>query len=296
MFISLRWMMRLLLAGSIHVGAARGTSTNAEESKPATGQKSQAEDNSQTVDKRAEELALLVRTARTYTIKRGGTGEQIAALNEKPVFRWNNSIAGTKDAALFLWMADGRPVVAATMLWRPERGMFHEFQSLATEPLHGEQAGMRVWDVSKAGIRWAVVSDTPPPDASAVKRLIQMKALAGQFGAEVVKGPPAYPEDSVWQLRLLVNPVARYGGRGEAVTDGAVFAFCQDTDPEVLLLLEMRGDGEKVAWHFAFAPMTGWSAKAWRAKTTVWSQPRLHPGTDPKQPYFVVGPVPRIDQ
>lgn len=296
MIIPPRWMMRQLLAGSIHVAAARGTNADAEESKPAAGKKSQAQDNSQTVEKRAEELALLVRTARTYSIKLGETGEQIAELNEKPVFRWNNSVAGTKDAALFLWMADGRPVVAATMLWRPERGMFHEFQSLATEPLHGEQAGTRVWDVSKAGIRWAAVPGAPPPDAGAVKRLIQMKTLAEQFRAEVVKGPPAYPEDSVWQLRLMVNPVARYGGRDEAVRDGAVFAFCQDTDPEVLLLLEMRGEGEKAAWHFAFAPMTGWSAKAWRAKTMVWSQPRLHPGTDPRQPYFVVGPVPRIDQ
>lgn len=78
--------------------------------------------------------------------------------------------------------------------------------------------------------------------------------------------------------------------------DGAVFAFCQDTDLEVLLLIEERGEGKKDAWHFAFAPMTGWAAKAWRARATVSSQSRLHPGTDPKQPYFVVGPVPRIDE
>ncbi|HWB13577.1 MAG TPA: hypothetical protein VG826_30410 [Pirellulales bacterium] len=288
-------VMRLLLTGSVHVW---GMVAVAEQSRPATEKKSPTDEGSQVGEKDAQaaDLRLLTKTAGTYTIKLGEKREQTAELNEKPVFRWNNSIAGTKDAALFLWMAEGRPVAAATMLWRPELGMFHEFQSLAEGPLHAERAGKRVWDVSQSGIRWEAVPGARPPDSSAVKRLTHMKELAGRFGAEVIKGPPAYPEDSIWQLRLMVTPVARYGGRGQAVRDGAVFAFCQDTDPEILLLLEEREEGKDTAWYFAFAPMTGWWAKARLAKATVWSQPRLHPGTDPKRPYFVVGPVPRIDE
>jgi hypothetical protein len=248
-------------------------------------------ESAQSSQDRADELALLVATAGRYRIKLDGG--RVAELNREPAFRWNNSIAGTKDAALFLWMAEGRPVVACTILWRPELGMFHEFQSLGPGPLEAERAGEKTWEVSQPGIKLAPVAGAPQPESNAVKRLNQMKMIAGQFSAEVVKGLPAYPEGSVWQLRLLPKPIARYGGPEHAVRDGAVFAFCQDTDPEVLLILECRGAGQAAAWNFAMAPMTGWSATGRHKDSVVWSQQRLHPATDAKQPYFVVGPVAR---
>ncbi|MGE5193539.1 MAG: hypothetical protein ACM3U2_13680, partial [Deltaproteobacteria bacterium] len=183
--------------------------------------------SSQSSQERADELALLAKTAASYTVKLDGN--RPAEFDREPAFRWNNLIAGTKDAALFLWMADGRPAVACTILWRPELGMFHEFQSLALQPLQAERAGKKEWEVSQPGIRFAPVAGAPQPESTAARRLNQMKKLAGQFSAEVVKGPPAYPEGSVWQLRLLPKPVARYGGSQHPARDGAVFAFCQDT-------------------------------------------------------------------
>lgn len=252
------------------------------------------DDTAEVREQRAADLALLVKTADKYEIIL--SDEWPAKLNRQPSLRWNNAIAGTKDAALFLWMANDRPAVAGTMLWRPELGMFHEFQSLAEEGLEARCAGKTVWQVFKPGVRFAQVPDAPQPAVTSSKRLSQIKTIASKFGAEVVKGPPAYPDNSVWQLRLMPNPVARYGSEGKDVHDGVVFAFCQDTDPEVLLLIEARGGARELAWQFAFAPMTGWSAKAWNGKTTVWSQERLHPGTDPKLPYFVVGPVPKDNE
>ena len=54
----------------------------------------------------------------------------------------------------------------------------------------------------------------------------------------------------------------RYGGQERLARDGALFAFCQDNDPDVLLMLEFRGDEDDEAWHYAIGPMTGWEARA----------------------------------
>jgi hypothetical protein len=60
--------------------------------------------------------------------------------------------------------------------------------------------------------------------------------------------PVAFP-------RLLAKPLLSYHERPER--DGAIFAFVQDTDPEVLLILENRAHGDGTRWEFAIAPMNG---------------------------------------
>src|SRR5690349_7459090 len=111
----IRRVIRLLLAGSVYAAVAGGAIAIAEDSKAPREEKPATGKSLPSSESRAEELALLSRTARSYTMKLGKGGKRTAELNEKPVFRWNNAIAGTKDAALFLWMSEGRPVVAATM-------------------------------------------------------------------------------------------------------------------------------------------------------------------------------------
>ena len=45
-----------------------------------------------------------------------------------------------------------------------------------------------------------------------------------------------------WEWRcLLSQPVYRYGRSDGDVADGAIFAFCKGTNPEVLLLLLAKG-------------------------------------------------------
>ena len=72
--------------------------------------------------------------------------------------------------------------------------------------------------------------------------------------------------------------------------DGAVFAFCQDSDPDVLLMLEARVADRDPEWHFAMGPLTSREAKGWCDQALVWSKPLIAPPNDPKRPYFVVGP------
>jgi hypothetical protein len=239
-----------------------------------------------TAQDRKESLIALTKIAASYRVTLAPT--RVAKLNEEPVIRWTKPAGEIEDAALFVWTCEDRPVVAATFLWQKNIGLYHEFQSLSLEPLKAERHGESVWVTTKPGIKFAPVPDAPVPADTRNKRLVQMKALADEFRSEAIKGPPYYTENSVYKFRLLPKPLLSYHERPER--DGAIFAFVQDTDPEVLLVLENRAHGDGTRWEFAIAPMTGWPLSAWHKALKVWSIGRRHPGNDPTQTYFVAGP------
>ncbi|HUQ72963.1 MAG TPA: hypothetical protein VM165_25770 [Planctomycetaceae bacterium] len=243
--------------------------------------------------RRADDLAVLANVAgrAPIVLPNGGRAE----LQREPAYRWSNSVGTTigrhvKDAALFFWMADDRPVAATTVVWYSELGLYQEFLSLAPGPLTASRGTNAVWAPTQAGVTFQPVPEAPSPAANAAGRFSQMKAIAGRFRGEVVKGPPTYPEGSLWQLRLLPRPLVRYGAQGEPARDGAVFALCQDSDPEACLLLEVRGDGDRSAWHFAVGALTSRELKVWYDDNLVWTKPLIRPASDPKRPYYVLSP------
>jgi hypothetical protein len=220
---------------------------------------------------------------------------QPAELRREALYRWNNSIAATigrqvKDAAVFVWVSEERPVVIGSVVWYSKTGLYHEFQSLAIEPLTAERERKTIWEPAQAGIEFKPLTDFPAPAQTDAMRLIQMKSIAGRFRAEVIKGPPSFPDDSVWQLRLLPKPLLRYGNPSGLARDGAIFAFCQDTDPDAFLMIEARAVGDELAWYFAMGPLTSRETKAWYDDKLIWSKPLIQPPNDPKRPYFVAGP------
>lgn len=242
---------------------------------------------------RAEDLAVLVKAAGECTLKR--ENGDVLALRKEPVYRWTNPIAAAigrevKDAAVFVWIADDRPAAIGSVLWYSKIGLFHEFQSLESEPLTAERAGKKIWAPGQTGLDFKPVPDAPAPAATAAARLVQMRTIAGRFRAEVIKGPPSFPTDSVWQLRLLPTPLTRYGKPSAQARDGAIFAFCQDTDPDVFVMLEARAAGGELKWHFAMGPLTAREAKGWCDDALVWAKPLMAPPTDPQRSYFVAGP------
>jgi hypothetical protein len=240
----------------------------------------------------------LSKIADGYRLGPGSDARRIATRHEAPAIRWNSRVSEIDDAVLFVWMFEGRPIAAATFLQQRNIGIYHEFQSLTTGPVQAEREGRVIWDSKSPGIAFAPVSGAPAPADTPARRMIQMREMSQDFRAEAIKGPPFYPRDSVAVFRLLPTPLLRYGGgdrdhdRPEEARDGAIFAFVQGTDPEVLLILEARAHAGGSRWEYAFARMNGWVLKGWHREKEVWSVPRQHPGHDPIQPYFVAGPFP----
>lgn len=246
--------------------------------------------NQENSSDRAERLAFLTERAEDYQLF--VHGDRAVRMTSQPVFRWSHPVAKLEDAALFLWMDEERPVALGTMILHEELGLFTELQSVTSQSLKAVKFKDTVWEPAGKGCQFSPVPKGPKPAETAAERLTQMKTLSRRFEAQLTKAPPFYSEGSTWQLRLLPKQLVRYGGPTAAAIDGAIFVFCHDTDPELVLLLEASGEANEAAWHFAFAPLTGWEAKVKCDEKVVWSQPRLQSVNDPKLTYIKFGPDP----
>ena len=242
---------------------------------------------------REARLAFFKERAAEYHVVVGA--DRAARMTPQPVYRWSHPVGITADGGSFVWMDEERPVALGSVLVLRDGSYYGEFQSVTSERLKALRKGATVWEPSKPGCEFARVVNAPKPADTAAERLTQMKLLARRFSAELTKGPPTYSEGSIWRLRMLPKQLMRYGEPKAKAIDGALFAFCHDTDPEVILLLEANGEAGDVAWSFAFAPLCGWKATAKCDDKVVWSRPRLAATADPRQPYITFA-EPRLQE
>lgn len=193
------------------------------------------------------------------------------------VLRWQNASRGQKAEDLMaLWIHDGRPQVLASIF--PWAGnLCHEVSSLSRQAKFvAREAGSVVWSPAKPGGVFADVPEAPAPAETDPARLRQMKALAQQFSATMTGWKPDNSDRE--ELRLLPRALYRYAMKEASAShpdlvDGAVFAFVQGTDPEVVLVLEAVRAGAENApkWQYAFARATSGGLEARHGKTLVWS-------------------------
>lgn len=206
-------------------------------------------------------------------------GRRLVLRNESPL-RWTNPLAGRKTHGdVFVWTDEGRPAAVLSLYeYTTPDGVVHEhheFCSLATTPLVGVGPGDRNWSPKEPGITLVPIPEAPPPAHATIRRLSQMRQLAGQFtGAKITR-----EERAKRDLRTLPQPVLRYESKHYDVLDGALFALVEATDPEIFLLIEARPNAGKDAWHFALARMNSlWLAasyqdkQVWEAEELAWNQ------------------------
>ena len=89
----------------------------------------------------------------------------------------DESAAGDVRGAVFIWTADGRPEVVASVYRYTENGKTvqdEEFQSLATAELTATRDGQTIWAPRTAGISLAPIPGAPRPAATAAERLRQI--------------------------------------------------------------------------------------------------------------------------
>ena len=81
-------------------------------------------------------------------------------------------------------------------------------------------------------------------------------------------------KQSRWEYRLISRPVYRYQPRDDREgLDGALFLFCEGSDPELVLVIEDRPTPEGNRWHYALASLSGWEVHARLDGVEVWNQP-----------------------
>jgi hypothetical protein len=186
--------------------------------------------------------------AQKYQFHHDAERQHELKLVEKPVMRWSNDDDWSGD--VFVWTHAGQPEVIGCILAGPNDGgrrlMFHEFHLLAPRPIATiDLQTKRRWQPAEGLIR-SPVSEAPKPAETAPGRLTQMRQMARDFSALM-------EADGSWELRLLPQPLYRYGQPKGEVIDGALFTYVwtKGTDPEVILLLECKTGEKGPAWRYA---------------------------------------------
>jgi hypothetical protein len=208
---------------------------------------------------------VIVRLAKGYKLFAGGDRVPLEMVPE-PVLRWPNPTREVPERATFVWTLDGRPVAIACV-WK-YGNLGHAFHSLSTGKLIAEYGGRTIWHPESPGIQFSPFPDAPRPAEAKTKRLAQMKELARRFSCRLADG-----DDRGESLRFLPRPLYRYESERHDIVDGALFAFVQGTDPEVILTLEAAGKDSDVAWRYALTRRSMLALEADLDGQRIWAVP-----------------------
>lgn len=178
-------------------------------------------------------------------------------LIEQPVLKYSDDTRKLHESTMWVWGAEGRPSAIIAVEHYPQKPTepkwLYEIVSLSTGRIAVERTPELNWKAREAGLQLKVLEKAPAPSDKAATRLRQMRDLQARFTAHeraAVGGRI--------QLKPLSRPLHRYQSPVSGVLDGAVFAFANGTNPEVLWIIEARAVGKAPpTWHFALAQMTG---------------------------------------
>jgi hypothetical protein len=227
------------------------------------------DDGPRAKDANGKWFPLFERHAAEYVVRIGPGAREEARMIPLPVLRWSQPVRGGDDGALYLWVREGKPVLAMTFFtfkWPDgRRSIVHERHSLTLEPLEATWRGKPAWRIAKPGLVFKPVPDAPAPAETASARSRQMQSILREFSATTIDY-----QASKWPLRALVKPLYRPEGK----QDGALFALVQGTDPEAFIFLEARGEGKDAHWEYAVTRFTDLEIHVRLREREVFSAPR----------------------
>ncbi|MFK8115010.1 MAG: hypothetical protein AB8B91_22605 [Rubripirellula sp.] len=240
-------------------------------------------------DHSSEALRITTDAAKLYEFELVNQPPRKLEFHPTSVLRWSNPVAGEIYGNVFVWTHGGRPTVIGSIYqwYSPMTHGSHEFQSLATEPLEGKREGANVWSSQQSGIQWSPVPAQRVVADSKLTRTRQLREMARRFQVRKTDR-----EDVSRELRLLAQPLFRYGSDDSNVIDGSLYAFVQGTDPEVFLLIEARKVSGGVEWQYALARMNSvkfvaryQEQEVWRKERSIWKDVKSG-----REPYTAFGP------
>ena len=227
---------------------------------------------------RAAHLARMKAVASSIRLLADPAAEESAVkLMDEPILRYTDNTRENRESSLWLWSGGGRPtaILAVEFYPKPPRGprWLFEIASLSPSRIAAQHEMDLQWVAKEPGLKPTPLDRGEPPAEKATRRLAQMKAIFRTFTAH----ESAVIEGRI-ELRQLSSPLYRYTDEGAGVVDGAIFAFANGTNPEVLLILEARADKDAtLRWQYSLAQMTGGEVSVELDGKEVWRQREADP-------------------
>ena len=208
-------------------------------------------------------------------------------LIERPLLAYADPARINSKGSVWAWGRRGRPVAFLELFQGDEKDKTWVQAVTLTSPRQVRLAipGGGVWQPAEADFVSRPIPNAPTPDERTSIRLRQLKELARRFSAHEFWDP----DNSRFELRLLVQPVLRYSDVGADLHDGAAFLIAHDTNPEAVLLIEALGPSMKEArWHFSLARSSNAEAHVELDGKEVWKCDRSGPANNgPTRNYWL---------
>ena len=173
---------------------------------------------------------------------------------KEPVLHRMQEVQGSSKGSVFVWVEpSGRPAaICDVFLFEDGPGRYrlnNEWHSLSASKLRAESPVGLLFKTTGPGLEWKPFPNAPAPADTPPGRDRQARRLAERFGADEIDR-----KKTRFHLRLLTTPLHRHDATDSPDSHGgALFAFCQQTDPELLLLIEARKSGAGYRWEYAVA-------------------------------------------
>ena len=215
-------------------------------------------------------------------VRIAGTEQPVKAI-PRPLFTYADQVRHIAEGGIWAW-GDGRPV-AMIKSWRNPDGRRTRAFSLTSEDLitvHGPQS--LLWRPGNIQVAPRPLQNAGEPDRSETGRLRQLKDQARRFSAYEMWDP----ENSRFEMRLLVQPVHRYQDEQRQIIDGAVFLLAVDNNPQILLIIEMlAAEANGSRWQYLLGRVSSAELHVALDGREVWAQNRT-PGIigRPTDPYW----------
>ncbi len=211
-----------------------------------------------TDEERAAHLAKMQKIAQSINVYELSDKQRTPSkLVDKPALKYRDDTRKLFESTMWVWGTEGRPSAMIAVEYYPQMAKepkwLYEIASLSTERIAAERGAELNWTARGPGLKLQVLTAAPAPAETPARRLTQMRELRNRFAAH-----ERAPVGGRIELKPLSAPLHRYQNAKSGLLDGAVFAFANGTNPEVLWVIEAhRDDQQKTTWQYGLVQMTG---------------------------------------
>ncbi len=207
-----------------------------------------------------------------------GDKQMKTKLVAKPIFRFSDQPRYIRDATLWVWTQNGRPVSVCKIegyrsLPENENKLrwLYNFSSFSTELIEAEWSFGHRWTARKAPLKLLPLPNGEKPSNSKTGRLLQFKKIARRFSSTMY----ITPSKQQVEMRLLSQPIFRYSHPDSGLLDGAIFGFASyGTNPDALFTIELHQKKDaSPEWKFGVIGMTQGGLSVRLDGKQVWTKP-----------------------
>lgn len=232
-----------------------------------------------------ERMKQLAQNIRVFEVV--GNQRVAAKLVDRPVLAYRDDTRKQHDSTMWIFgvpsdsegraAASGRPTAIIAIEHYPSRPKqsewLYEIASLSTSQIAAERSPVLQWGARKPGLELKALANAPAPAEKPTVRLAQMREMRRRFAAHEREGT-----DGRVELHPLSTPLYRYQDPPQGIIDGAVFAFANGTNPEVLWIIEAHGKpGTSPSWQFGLVQMTGAGVHVALDDQEIWTRSEADP-------------------